>query len=83
MNLSRVALAANLPLVFPHGRERDPNKKILFGGDDDPVNLLDALPEALRGSNDAVLEEDRIVVLPTGVAHDFWEKWWSEESRKK
>jgi HEAT repeat protein len=83
MDLSRVALAADLPLVFPQRRERDPNKKLLYGDDTERVKLIDALQEALRGSHDAVLEEDRIVVLPSSVALEFWEKWWDEESRKK
>lgn len=80
-SLTAVALAAGLPLVWPDGEPLAPNKRIL-DIKETTENLIEALENAHGAHQAAVLENDRIVLLPPGKAKEFWERWWAEESRK-
>ncbi len=80
-SLTAVALTAGLPLVWPEGEPRAPNKRILDMRET-TGNLIEALENAHGPHQAAVLEADRIVLLPPWKAKEFWERWWAEEARK-
>jgi HEAT repeat protein len=90
--LARIAREAGLALEFTPPRfpkvtyllyrQREPFRHRIWH-QDGRLSLLDALEEVLAWTGcDAVLENDRLRVLPAPEALEFWKSWWEEEKWK-
>ncbi len=86
--LERVAAAAGMTLEMPEGF-REHERRALYEDwwhvlRGERATLRDAFVAVMRTAPgfEAVLEADRIRILPRDDAHALWAEWWEKESRK-